>query len=135
MIRFLLDTNACIGAINGDPPSVRARLLTKDPAAVAISRVVHYQLLFGVCRSSRPDSNMEELKHFLKYVQVLDWGEEQAVEAARIRAGLARKGQPIGPYGTLIAGHARSIDATLVTHNTSEFARVDSLRVEDWGMA
>jgi tRNA(fMet)-specific endonuclease VapC len=32
----------------------------------------------------------------------------------------------------LIAGHALSLDATLVTGNVREFARVDGLRVEDW---
>jgi tRNA(fMet)-specific endonuclease VapC len=32
----------------------------------------------------------------------------------------------------LIAGHARSLDATLVTHNLREFSRVSGLRLEDW---
>ncbi len=50
----------------------------------------------------------------------------------QIRCELARKGQPIGHYDTLIAAHARSLQATLITHNTREFGRVDSLRVEDW---
>jgi tRNA(fMet)-specific endonuclease VapC len=30
MIRYLLDTNACIGVINGQPPALRERLL-KSP--------------------------------------------------------------------------------------------------------
>ena len=36
---------------------------------------------------------------------------------------------------TLIAAHARSLQATLITHNTREFGRVDGLRVEDWASA
>ena len=132
MIRYLLDTNACIRAINGHPPCVRERLLEVDPTEAAISQVIHYELLFGVYRSSQPERNLANLKHFLRYVRVLDWGVEQAVEAAQIRASLARQGQPIGPYDTLIAGHARSLGAILVTHNVSEFARVDGLKVEDW---
>jgi tRNA(fMet)-specific endonuclease VapC len=32
----------------------------------------------------------------------------------------------------LIAGQARARDLILVTHNTSEFARVSGLRVENW---
>jgi hypothetical protein len=39
---------------------------------------------------------------------------------------------PIGPYDVLIAGQARSRDATLVTHNTKEFGRVPGLRCDDW---
>jgi tRNA(fMet)-specific endonuclease VapC len=132
VIRYVLDTNACIGAINGRPPSVRERLLDVDPTQVAISQIVYYELLFGVFHSSQRDRNLANLKHLLKYVQVLDWGVEQAVAAAQIRSELARFGQPIGPYDTLIAGHARSLGAILITHNTREFGRVDGLQVEDW---
>lgn len=32
----------------------------------------------------------------------------------------------------MIAAHALALDATLVTHNTREFARVKGLRLEDW---
>ena len=32
----------------------------------------------------------------------------------------------------MIAAHALSVDATLVTHNTREFERVPGLRLENW---
>ena len=82
--------------------------------------------------ASQPQRNRANLMHFLKYVQVLDWQMAQSEEAAQLRCELVRKAQPIGPYDTLIAAHARSLHATLVTHNTSEFGRVDGLQVEDW---
>lgn len=40
--------------------------------------------------------------------------------------------QPIGPYDILLAGHALSMGAVLVTHNTRGFTRVPGLAVEDW---
>ena len=132
MIRYLLDTNACIAVINDNPLSVRKRLLQTDPLEVAISQIVHYELAFGVCNSSQVERNQANLQHFLKYVQVLDWGEEQATSAAQIRCDLLRAGRPIGPYDILIAAHAHSLEAILVTHNRREFARVDGLRVADW---
>jgi tRNA(fMet)-specific endonuclease VapC len=49
-----------------------------------------------------------------------------------LRAELERQGRPIGALDTLIAAHALSLDATLVTHNLGEFTRVPGLRVEDW---
>ena len=49
-----------------------------------------------------------------------------------IRAELENIGTPIGPYDTLIAGIALSSNATLVTHNTKEFSRVEGLSLEDW---
>lgn len=43
-----------------------------------------------------------------------------------------RQGRPIGALDTLIAAHALALNATLMTHNVSEFSRVPGLRVEDW---
>jgi len=55
-----------------------------------------------------------------------------ALNAAELRAHLAAIGQPIGPYDLLIAAIARTNNLTLVTHNTSEFARVPGLTLADW---
>lgn len=132
MIRYMLDTNACIGVINGSPPSLRARLQKAAPNDVAISQIVLYELEYGVCRSRNRPKNRANLTHFLKYIDVLDWSRAQSVEAARIRCDLAHKGQPIGPYDILIAAHAHSLNTILVTHNRREFGRVDGLHLEDW---
>ena len=103
-----------------------------EPTEIAISEIVRYELAFGVCNSKQVEKNQAALTHFLKYVQVLPWEEAQSREAAQIRCELARKGQPIGHYDTLIAAHARSLHVTLISHNTREFGRVDGLHVEDW---
>jgi tRNA(fMet)-specific endonuclease VapC len=50
----------------------------------------------------------------------------------RIRAALESAGAPIGPLDTLIAGHAASLEATLITDNLAEFSRVPGLRIENW---
>jgi tRNA(fMet)-specific endonuclease VapC len=63
---------------------------------------------------------------------VLEFDLEDARQAGEIRAHLASKGTPIGPFDVLIAGQARARELTLVTHNTSEFQRVPRLKVEDW---
>jgi tRNA(fMet)-specific endonuclease VapC len=56
-----------------------------------------------------------------------------AVEAyGKIRADLSNRGLPIGPLDTLIAGHALSLAATLVTNNIREFKRGRGLHVADW---
>ena len=49
-----------------------------------------------------------------------------------IRAALETAGQSIGPNDTLIAAIALANGLTIVTHNTSEFRRVQGLLVEDW---
>lgn len=132
MIRHMLDTNACIGVINGNPLALRERLTQTIPDEVAVSQIVRYELEFGICNSKFQQKNRSNLLHFLKYIQVLDWGEKQSTEAAQIRCELTRKGQPIGHYDTLIAAHARSLNTILITHNTKEFSRVNNLQLEDW---
>lgn len=129
---YMLDTNACIGIINNKPTPLRQKLLQIAVEDVAISQIVLYELAYGVCRSQHQQRNRDNLNQFLKYIQVLDWGEEQSQEAALVRCELTKLGQPIEHYDTLIAAHARSLKATLVTHNIREFERVQGLLLEDW---
>jgi tRNA(fMet)-specific endonuclease VapC len=67
--------------------------------------------------------------------RILDLDREDARVAGEIGAELARLGSLIGPYDVLIAGQAKALGLTLVTHNTGEFSRVPGLRVEDWSLA
>ena len=128
----MLDTNACIGIINNKPAQLRQKLFQVAVEQVAISQMVLYELEYGICRSQHQQRNRDNLNNFLKYIQVLDWGEEQSQEAALVRCELMPLGQPIGHYDTLIAAHARSLKATQVTHNVREFERVQGLLLEDW---
>ena len=47
-----------------------------------------------------------------------------------LRASLVRAGKMIGPLDLLIAAHALSLGATLVTNNAKEFSRVPDLKIE-----
>lgn len=49
-----------------------------------------------------------------------------------LRADLERRGTPIGSLDTMIAAHALSQQALLVTNNTREFAKVRGLQLENW---
>ena len=129
---YMLDTNACIGIINNKPITLRQKLLQIAVEDVAISQIVLYELEYGVCRSQHQQRNRDNLNQFLKYIQVLDWSTEQSQEAALVRCELMQLGQPIGHYDTLIAAHACSLKATLVTHNTREFEKVQGLLLQDW---
>jgi len=54
------------------------------------------------------------------------------IHAGQIRAHLEPRGIGIGPLDTLIAAHARSLGAVVVTDNVREFSRVPDLAVENW---
>ena len=55
-----------------------------------------------------------------------------ADEYARIRAGLERRGLPIGGNDYIIAAIGVVNGLTLITHNVGEFSRVPGLTTEDW---
>ena len=69
---------------------------------------------------------------FLAPLPIADFDYAAAEAYGRIRAHLERGGAPVGPLDTLIAAHAASMDAILVTNNVGEFSRVPGLCVEDW---
>ena len=132
---YLLDTNVCIALMRGSESNVtrefRRAIMAKR--TVSISSVVLFELEYGVQRSAHVAANHARLQTFLSlHIEVLPLLAEDAFAAARIRAELERRKQPIGPFDTLIAGQAAARGMTLVTANVREFARVKGLRWEDW---
>jgi len=51
---------------------------------------------------------------------------------ATVRTALEAEGKKIGDRDTIIAAHALSIGATMVTANIGEFSRVPGIKVENW---
>ena len=131
----LLDTNAVIALLKNEPPIFRKRLrrTVSKGAEIAVSSIVLYELWYGVARSARRRENAERLRVFLSGgIAVNTFGEEDAMTAGDLRATLEAAGTPIGPYDLLIAAQALRSNATLVTANVSEFARVPGLQWQDW---
>jgi tRNA(fMet)-specific endonuclease VapC len=134
---FLLDTNAVIAALKGNPAEVAERLereLLHD--VVALPVIALFEMGFGIAKSARRNDNIERLAVFLQLpIAIVPFDADDAEEAGDIRAALERDGTPIGPYDVLIAGQARRRGAVLVTANTREFTRVPGLKTEDWAIA
>jgi tRNA(fMet)-specific endonuclease VapC len=132
---YLLDTNACIGLINGTPEPVREhmRKAVDGGARLFTSSIVLFELWYGVAKSSRREANAQRVAVFLSGpVTVLAFDDSDSRTAGSIRATLESSGRPIGAYDLLIAGQAMARELTLVTANVKEFARVKGLQWEDW---
>ena len=135
-MNYLLDTNACIALINGNPPSVRAkfRKATDLGGQVFVSSIALFELWYGVAKSSRRDFNKKRLETFFAGpIHPLSFEDQDAEIAGVIRADLESIGKPIGAYDLLIAGQAIRNKLTLITANLSEFARIKELAWADWG--
>jgi tRNA(fMet)-specific endonuclease VapC len=129
-MRYLLDANVVIGLLNDASSKLARRARWERPADIAISAIVAHELFYGAFKSRRAAHNIA-LVDGLQFV-VLEFDKEDARQAGEVRALLASRGTPIGPYDVLIAGQAKARNLTLVTHNTDEFGRVPGLRCDDW---
>ena len=132
MTAWLLDTNAVITLAASRSERLLRRVEATEPGALAISSVVAHELYFGAYRSQKVDFNLETLRLLFADLEILDLDREDARAAGEIRAELARRVMPIGPYDVLIAGQAMARGLPLVTNNTAEFERIAGLRLEDW---
>jgi tRNA(fMet)-specific endonuclease VapC len=131
-LTHLLDTNVCVAVIRQRSPRVLTRLQQMTPGSVGVSIITVSELQFGAAKSLNPQRNRAALEQFLLPLEILDYGSAAAFCYGDIRARLEKSGTPIGPLDTLIAAHAKSLNAVMVTNNLSEFRRVAGLKVEDW---
>jgi tRNA(fMet)-specific endonuclease VapC len=129
-MRYLLDANVVIGLLNDESSKLAQRARRERPADVAMSAIVAHELFYGAFKSRRAAHNVA-LVDALQFV-VLEFDKEDARQAGEVRAILASRGTPIGPYDVLIAGQAKARNLTLVTHDTDEFGRVPGLLLDDW---
>lgn len=131
-MKVMLDTNACIFLIKRRSPRLLARVQRHVPGEIGVSSITVAELEYGVAKSSRPEQNRQALAEFLLPLEIATFDERAVGAYGRIRAVLERQGTPIGSLDTLLAAHAFSLNATLVTNNTKEFRRIPKLKVADW---
>jgi tRNA(fMet)-specific endonuclease VapC len=102
------------------------------PEDIALCSVVKAELLFGALRSEQKESNHQLLQKLCSPLHSFEFDDNAAEHYAQIRADLTTQGNLIGANDMLIAAIARANKATLITHNTGEFSRVQGLLIEDW---
>lgn len=131
-MKYLLDTNICIALIRQKPAVLIERITAHEPGEVGISSITLAELVHGVEKSAQPEGNMSALQQFLLPLGLADFGQVAALAYGKIRTELEREGLVIGSMDMLIAAHAISLEAILVTNNVREFQHVKGLNVEDW---
>lgn len=125
---YLLDANAAIARINGEP-QITAFLRTS--AAVHLSIIVVGELFYGAEKSSRPSENRAAVDEFINGRSILICDSATARWYGRIHAQLRRKGRPIPQNDIWIAATAMQHDLVLLTKD-QHFQQVDGLNVESW---
>ena len=130
-MKYLLDTDICVYVINERPRRALDRFVKQQVGEIGVSSVTAAELAFGVAKSGS-QRNRQALDAFLLPLKIADFDLAAAFSYGEVRTFLEGKGQVIGPLDMLIAAHAKSLGATLVTNNLREFKRVPGLAVENW---
>ena len=129
---FVLDTDVCIDLIRGQVPADASESARIPLGASVMSSVTLAELEVGVAKAPVPARPRRQLDELLEQVVVADFDAAGARHYGEIRAHLEKRGITIGPLDLLIAAHARSRGATLVTANLREFRRVPALKCIAW---
>lgn len=129
----MLDTDTCSYLIKGKAPAIEAKLITLMPSMVCISVMTRAELQYGLKRLPAEHRLHLSVRQFLKTVRILLWDAEAADGYAGIRHQLVSTGQPIGEMDMMIAAHALSAGAALVTNNQRHYERIKApLILENW---
>jgi tRNA(fMet)-specific endonuclease VapC len=129
---YMLDTDTCAFVLRRTSDTLLERIQAVPVMQQVMSVITYAELLYGVQVSSKKKANQTAVAALTRHLAVLDWPQDAAQHYADIRAELKKKGSMIGANDLLIAAHARSLGAVVVTNNTKDFARVKGLRVENW---
>jgi len=131
-MKYMLDTNICIGLIRQKPQKFIRRLTRCAPGEIGVSSITVAELAYGAQESSQVERNMSALEQFLLPVEIADFDQRASVAYGFVRAFLERQGNTIGSMDMLIGAHALSLSVILVTNNSAEFKRIPDLNIEDW---
>jgi len=123
VIKYLIDANSAVYSMDVGNEALKARIADCDKGTLAISVISYAEVAYGTYAGKPPAP--EVLEAFIAAIPLLPFDEVAAREYARLPFKRAR-------FDRLLAAHALSIGATVVTNNESDFADVPGLKVENW---
>lgn len=129
----MLDTSICIYLMRSNSRKLDARFAALHVGEACVSSITFGELRVGVERSSARASDEAALSALLGDLVVAPFDVEAAVSYGILRAAVP--GRQRNALDRLIAAHAISLGATLVTDNEGDFSGYAGLRLENWVQA
>lgn len=128
---YLLDTNILSDLIKHPAGTVARHIATVGEDTICTSIVVACELRYGGMKKGSLALS-EKIEQLLSVIDVLPMEVDADREYGVIRSSLEKAGTIIGANDMLIAAHALSQNLTLITGNTSEFSRINGLKLKNW---
>lgn len=123
MTKFLIDADMAIYAMAERHSALNDKLANCYPGDVAISAISFAEIAVGTFVGKPPSP--EVLNGFISVIPILPFDSVAAREYARLPFKRAR-------FDRLLAAHALSLGAVVITNNEADFADVPGLLVENW---
>lgn len=123
MTLYLLDSDCAVYAMTAQFEALGIRIASCQPGEVAISAISFAEVALGSKNGRPPPPDV--LDAFVRAIPILPFDEVAARSYAKLPFKRAR-------FDRLLAAHALSIGATVVTNNEADFADVPGLKVENW---
>jgi tRNA(fMet)-specific endonuclease VapC len=123
VIRYLIDANSAVYAMDEGYEALKARIADCVVGEMAISVISFAEIAYGTYVGKPPPPAV--LEAFVEAIPLIPFDEAAARAYAKLPFKRAR-------FDRLLAAHALSIDAIVVTNNEADFADVPGLKVENW---
>ncbi len=128
---YLFDTNILSELIK-HPAGLLAQKITKlDQTSFCTSIIVACELRYGALKKNSANLTTK-VELLLANIIIAPLTDEIDRHYAELRTFLEKQGQTIGANDMLIAAHALTLHAILITANEREFLRIPGLSVENW---
>jgi tRNA(fMet)-specific endonuclease VapC len=123
---YLIDTNIVIYLASNRFPELARKVESIPVGQIKLSAIVFAELALGSANGLAPKAAV--LDRLLRQMPLAPFDEAAARAYAKLPFKRAR-------LDRLLAAHALSLDAVLVTRNVGDFADIPGLRIENWTMA
>lgn len=130
MTLYMLDTNIVSYLLRGHA-GVARKITSVSYSDLCLSSITEAELLYGLELRPEATSKARIVREFLSRIASRPWDSIQAARYGELKATMQRSGKRLEPIDMLIAAHALSLGATLVT-NDRAFRHVPGLALEDW---
>jgi len=111
---------------------VRALLTSKPMHEIAVPVITQAELLYGVAKRQHPPSLTARVNAFLVRVSLLPCTEDAARVYGDLNARVESSGISLAPLDMMIAAHALSVDAVLVTADRALSRLPVGMTLENW---
>lgn len=121
--RYMLDTNVVSHIMQGRDAGLLERLTQVPIGQAVMSSITLAELEYGLHRRDQPVRLRKALVEVLLRMDVLPWDAAVARCYGELCSSLEAKGVNLSDFDMMIAAHAISVDATLVSRDKA-FAQV-----------